>query len=238
MAWSLLGRGLVRPCGWWPLNWGQWCHRFPLAHQDLLLQSGRFSQRHSYFSISPLTPSKLWSLVIFGWISLKYVTDICTLFHFLGALAALYLHRWRTDWLKNHHSERSTRQCAHVWSDNLQLPYTSKLEVIWDQTTSDLLVYSLQFPHTTSNLKVNLSHFNLKLPYKYDQRDFSSMSFGEKFDNYLRRKMPHLRQTGRTGKTCSTFWLSRTLVWGRFRNSCEVFFFMMLNIICLVAFFL
>ena len=147
LAWSLLGRGLVRPCGWWPLNWGQWCHRFPLAHQDLLLQSGRFSQRHSYFSISPLTPSKLWSLVIFGWILLKYVTDICTLFHFLAALAALYLHRWRTDWLKNHHSERSTRQCAHVWSDNLQLPYTSKLEVIWDQTTSDFLEFNLQLPY-------------------------------------------------------------------------------------------
>ena len=84
-----VGRGLVRPCGWWPLNWGQWCHRFPLAHQDLLLQSGRFSHRHSYFSISPLTSSKLWSLVIFGWMLLKYVRDIadsvqteyCSTFH-------------------------------------------------------------------------------------------------------------------------------------------------------------
>ena len=85
-----VGRGLVRPCGWWPLNWGQWCHRFPLAHQDLLLQSGRFSHRHSYFSISPLTSSKLWSLVIFGWMLLKYVRDIadsvqteyCSTFHY------------------------------------------------------------------------------------------------------------------------------------------------------------
>ena len=45
-----------------------------------------------------------------------------------------------------HHSERSTRQCARIWSDNLQLPYTSKLEVIWDQITYNLLMYNLQLP--------------------------------------------------------------------------------------------
>ena len=38
-----------------------------------------------------------------------------------------------------------------LWSDNLQLPYTSKSEVIWDQTTSNFLVYNLQLPHITSN---------------------------------------------------------------------------------------
>ena len=43
--------------------------------------------------------------------------------------------------------ERSTRQCARIWSDNLQLLYTSKLEVIWDQTTSDLLMYKLRLPY-------------------------------------------------------------------------------------------
>ena len=32
-----------------------------------------------------------------------------------------------------------------------QLPYTSKLEVVRDQTTSDFLVYSLQLPHIPSN---------------------------------------------------------------------------------------
>ena len=47
-------------------------------------------------------------------------------------------------------SKGSTRQCAHIWSDNLQLPYTSKLEVISDQATSDFLVYKLQLPHITS----------------------------------------------------------------------------------------
>ena len=36
---------------------------------------------------------------------------------------------------------------AWLWSDNLQLPYTSKLEVIWDQTTSNFLVYNFQLPH-------------------------------------------------------------------------------------------
>ena len=37
-----------------------------------------------------------------------------------------------------HHSEWSTRQWApRIWSDNLQPPYISKSEVIWDQTTSN-----------------------------------------------------------------------------------------------------
>ena len=43
--------------------------------------------------------------------------------------------------------ERSTQQCRRIWSDNLQPSYTSKLEVIRDQTTSDFLVYNLQHPH-------------------------------------------------------------------------------------------
>ena len=50
-----------------------------------------------------------------------------------------------------HHSKQSSRQCAHIWSDNLYLPYTRKLEVIRDQTTSNFLVYNLQLPHITSN---------------------------------------------------------------------------------------
>ena len=33
--------------------------------------------------------------------------------------------------------EGSTRQCERIWSDNLQLPYTIKLEVISDQTGQD-----------------------------------------------------------------------------------------------------
>ena len=54
-----------------------------------------------------------------------------------------------------------------------------KLEVTWDQTISDLLVY------------------NLQLPYKNDHCDFSSRSFGETSDNYLWREIP---QTGQTGQ--------------------------------------
>ena len=42
---------------------------------------------------------------------------------------------WLTEWVMIHQFERSTRQCAHIWSDCLQLPYTSKLEVIWEQAT-------------------------------------------------------------------------------------------------------
>ena len=44
---------------------------------------------------------------------------------------------WVTDWLMIHHSE----------SDNLPLPYTSKLDIIWDQTTFNFIVYNLQLPH-------------------------------------------------------------------------------------------
>ena len=47
--------------------------------------------------------------------------------------------------------ERMTQKCAHIWLDNLPLPCTSKSEVIWDQTTSNFLVYNLQLPHITSN---------------------------------------------------------------------------------------
>ena len=50
------------------------------------------------------------------------------------------------------HSTWSARQCVYIWSDNLQLLYTSKLEVIWDQTTSNFHVYNLlHLPHITSN---------------------------------------------------------------------------------------
>ena len=49
---------------------------------------------------------------------------------------------------------------ARIWSDNLQLPYRSKLEVIWEKTTSDFLIYNLKLPHTTSNFLL----YNLQFP--------------------------------------------------------------------------
>ena len=58
--------------------------------------------------------------------------------YFLAARAPLYLYRSVSEWLMIHHSERSTRQCAHIWSDNLQLPYSSKLEIIWDMSNLQL----------------------------------------------------------------------------------------------------
>ena len=64
---------------------------------------------------------------------------------------------WVTDWLMIHHSERLMR----IWSDNLQLPYTSKLEVIWDQTTFNFLVYNLHchcFCHCYHGRHGNSSH--------------------------------------------------------------------------------
>ena len=75
--------------------------------------------------------------------------------------------------------QRDRRGNARIWSDNPQFPYnTSKLGVIWDRATSDLLVY------------------NIQLPYKYDHWDFPSRSFGETLGNYPQRKIPQTDQTG------------------------------------------
>ena len=77
--------------------------------------------------------------------------DLHSVLAFLAARAAIYLHMGLTEWVTFHHSEGSLRQCARIRSDNLQRPYASKLEVIWDQTTSNFLVYNLQLPRITSN---------------------------------------------------------------------------------------
>ena len=60
------------------------------------------------------------------------------------------LPRYISNWLNEliHHSEQSMRQCALNWSHNLQLPYTRRLKVIWDQLTSNLPVYNLQLPYS------------------------------------------------------------------------------------------
>ena len=47
------------------------------------------------------------------------------------------------DWLMIHHSEWSMRHWGHIQSDNMQPPCKHRLKVIWDQITSDLLVYNL-----------------------------------------------------------------------------------------------
>ena len=52
---------------------------------------------------------------------------------------ALYLHV--TDWQMIHHLKPSTQKWALVWLDNPQLPYTRKLEVIWDQIFSNLWTF-------------------------------------------------------------------------------------------------
>ena len=111
----------------------------------------------SSFLFQYFTPH-LFQALIFGnfWVN---VVEICkrylyTVSFFSCTSSSIPTYRWRTDWLMNHHSEPSTRPCARVWLNNLQLPYTSKLEVIRDQTTSSFLVY------------------NLKLPYKFDTHQF------------------------------------------------------------------
>ena len=87
-----------------------------------------------------------------------YVFALCSIHaeaHFqlpeqLYTYISYWVSDWLTDWLIiHHHSERSTRQCARIWSDNLYFPYTSRLEVIRDQTTSNFLVINLQLPHIT-----------------------------------------------------------------------------------------
>ena len=80
--------------------------------------------------------------------------DLHSVLAFLAARAALYLHMGLTEWVTFHHSERLPRQCARIRSDNLQLPYASKLEVMSDHKTSDLLLYNLQLPHKTSKLLI------------------------------------------------------------------------------------
>ena len=50
-----------------------------------------------------------------------------------------------------HHSERST----HIQSDNLQLPYKSKLEVMWDQSL--IIRQPLRCLYTTPNIHTNAS---------------------------------------------------------------------------------
>ena len=56
---------VVRPCGWCALNWGQWCHRFPLAHH---LPSGLIititiiiTSRLVSSSPSPSSSPPIWS---------------------------------------------------------------------------------------------------------------------------------------------------------------------------------
>ena len=58
---------------------------------------------------------------------------------------------WLIDWLSDYWSSIWRIDAAMgIWSGNLQHPYTSKLEVIWDQTTSNFIVYNLhpRYKHT------------------------------------------------------------------------------------------
>ena len=82
----------------------------------------------------------------------------------------------------DYHSEWSRWRSEHIWSDNLWLPYTSKLEVIGDQTTSNLLV------------------FNLQLTYKHDHCDFQACHMGR----YLANTTP---QQGCTSCASLAAWL-------------------------------
>ena len=85
-----------------------------------------------------------WSRRIFyiTFTSIKYNSAVVCLFlfrlvtivqPFLAALAALYLLTYGTEWV----SWCCHWHCAHIWSDSLQLPHTSKLEIIWNQTAFD-----------------------------------------------------------------------------------------------------
>ena len=58
------------------------------------------------------------------------------------------------------HDSSFRASCQSVLSDNLKLPLTTKLEVIWDRTISNILVYNLQLSHITSKLLM----YNLQLP--------------------------------------------------------------------------
>ena len=55
-----------------------------------------------------------------------------------------YLTDWLTEWLMIHHSERSTRQCARIWSDNLQDRQTDWLVLIQRERRGNLRSYNLE----------------------------------------------------------------------------------------------
>ena len=76
----------------------------------------------------------------------------------------------RTKWLMIHHLVRSTQQCTLIWSDNLQLPFASKLP-IWSWR-----IYEIRQPPTCLFTTPNP-------PYKYDIWEFSSRSLKETFGN-------------------------------------------------------
>ena len=114
---------------------------------NLLLLTG-LPRQNQAAKISHICLSLPWQWE--GKTSLNVATNIQIFIFFL------FLHIGLSESLMIHHSERSTRQCACVWSDNFQLPHTSELEVIWDQTTPNFLVPCVQ--PRTSSYNFQLSH--------------------------------------------------------------------------------
>ena len=76
-----------------------------------------------------------------------------------------------------------------IWSNNLQLPYTSKLEVKWYQTTSNMLVN------------------NLQLPYKCEYWDSSNRSLVAILTNHLLGEIQGVpkKRTNKTNKNGQTW---------------------------------
>ena len=104
---------------------------------------------------------------------------------------------YQSEWFTIHHSERSMWQLAHISSDNLRLPYTSELEVMWDQATFDLLEQTLQHPLW-----------------------FCIHSGWPSEDKFIILTMER-NHTDRTDRTNIT-WLARTCRKGSIHNSCNV----------------
>ena len=59
-----------------------------------------------------------------------FFSSVFIVIDFLAALAALYLHMGLTEWLTVWSIQRDRRGNAHILSDKLQLPSTTKMEVI------------------------------------------------------------------------------------------------------------
>ena len=120
------------------------------------------------------------------------------------------------------YSELSTLQCAQIWSDNLQLPYASKLEVIWDQTTSDLIGPTSNFLTNTTIIEIfQAGHLWRHLAtLDRNTRDRSDRTRTGKIDWTDRTTPAFVTEwfmTGRTGKTKLTK-LNLT-----FHEICDVF---------------
>ena len=88
--------------------------------------------------------------------SVRFVTHIC---HWLTALTEPFMI---------HHSEKSTRQCARIWSDSLQLPWYSGCR-LYDFRQLPTCLFTTSNFHTKTAIKT-LGHLGRNLATTYGEK--------------------------------------------------------------------